>query len=57
MTPAHRWWVPQIHIDNPDAELFLGVEARVSVHMAKSEGVVLVPVETVNTAPPVPSVG
>lgn len=39
----------QIHIDNPDAELFLGVEARVSVHMAKSEGVVLVPVEAVNT--------
>ena len=39
----------QIHIDNPDEELFLGVEARVSVHMAKSEGVVLVPVEAVNT--------
>ena len=39
----------QIHIDNPDAELFLGVEARVSVHMAKAEGVVLVPAEAVNT--------
>ena len=39
----------QLHIDNPDENLFLGVEARVSVHMAKSENVVLVPVEAVNT--------
>ncbi len=38
----------QLHIDNPDENLFLGVEARVSVHMAKSENVVLVPVEAVN---------
>ena len=39
----------QLHIENPDRDLYLGVEARVSVHMAKSEGVVLVPSETVNT--------
>lgn len=39
----------QLHIDNPDENLFLGVEARVSVHMARSEDVVLIPAEAVNT--------
>ena len=39
----------QLHIDNPDGNLYLGVEARVSVHLAKAENAVIVPVEAVNT--------
>ena len=39
----------QLHIDNPDGNLYLGVEARVSVHLAKAEHAVIVPVEAVNT--------
>ncbi len=38
-----------VNIDNPDENLFLGVEARVYVHMAKAEGVVTVPLEVINS--------
>ncbi|MDE7177441.1 MAG: efflux RND transporter periplasmic adaptor subunit [Lachnospiraceae bacterium] len=38
-----------VNIDNPDENIFLGVEARVYVHMAKVEGVVTVPLEVINS--------
>ena len=38
-----------VNIDNPDEAIFLGVEARVYVHMAKVEGVVTVPLEVINS--------
>ena len=38
-----------INIDNPDENIFLGVEAKVYVHMAKVEGVVTVPLEVINS--------
>lgn len=38
-----------VNIDNPDENIFLGVEARVYVHMAKAEGVVTVPLEVINS--------
>lgn len=39
----------EIEINNPDAEIYLGVEARVEIHTAKAEGVVAIPVEVINT--------
>ncbi|MFT3985450.1 MAG: efflux RND transporter periplasmic adaptor subunit [Lachnospiraceae bacterium] len=39
----------QVRIDNPDDTIFLGVEAKVIIHVAKADDVLLVPVETVNT--------
>ncbi len=38
-----------INIDDPDENIFLGVEAKVYVHMAKAEGVVTVPLEVINS--------
>ena len=38
-----------VGIDNPDENIFLGVEARVYVHMAKAEGVVTIPLEVINS--------
>lgn len=38
-----------VNIDNPDENIFLGVEAKVYVHMAKAEGVVTIPLEVINT--------
>lgn len=38
-----------VAIDNPDENIFLGVEAKVYVHMAKAEGVVTVPMEVINS--------
>ncbi len=38
-----------IKITNPDESIFLGVEAKVVIHTAEAKGVVLVPVEAVNT--------
>ena len=38
-----------VGIDNPDENIFLGVEAKVYVHMAKAEGVVTVPIEVINS--------
>ncbi len=38
-----------VKIDDPDENIFLGVEARVYVHMAKAEGVVTIPLEVINS--------
>lgn len=38
----------EVHIDNPDADIFLGVEAKVSIEGHKAENAVMVPVESVN---------
>lgn len=38
-----------VNIENPDENIFLGVDARVYVHMAKAEGVVTVPLEVINS--------
>ena len=38
----------EIHIDNPDADLYLGVDARVTVEGNKAENVVMIPIEAIN---------
>lgn len=38
-----------IHIENPDDNIFLGIEAKVSLETAKKEKILLVPVECVNS--------
>ncbi len=38
----------EIHIDNPDTDLYLGVDARVMVEGNKAENVVMIPVEAIN---------
>ena len=38
----------EIHIDNPDTDLYLGVDARVMVQGNKAENVVMIPVEAIN---------
>lgn len=38
----------EVHIDNPDEDIFLGVEAKVSIEGHKAENAVMVPVEAVN---------
>lgn len=38
----------EIHIDNPDSDIFLGVEAKVAIEGQKSENAILVPIESVN---------
>lgn len=38
-----------ITIDNPDEGIFLGVEAKVTVHTALAEGVVAIPMELINS--------
>lgn len=37
-----------IHIDNPDENIYLGIEAKVKIHTASAKGVVLAPVEVIN---------
>lgn len=39
----------QIHIDNPDDNIYLGVEAKVNINVGSAKNVVLIPVECVNT--------
>ena len=39
----------EIHIINPDSDIYLGVEAKVTIHTASAENVVTLPVEIVNT--------
>lgn len=39
----------EVHIDDPDQKIYLGIEAKVIIHTAASENVLLAPVETVNT--------
>lgn len=38
----------EVHIDNPDADIFLGVEAKVMIEGEKAENAVMVPLEAVN---------
>ena len=38
----------EIHINNTDADIFLGVEAKVKIESHKAENVVMVPIESVN---------
>lgn len=38
----------EIHIDNPDTDIYLGVDARVMVEGNKAENVVMIPVEAIN---------
>lgn len=38
-----------IIVENPDSNIFLGVEGKTNIHTAKSEGTVLVPYEAINT--------
>ncbi len=38
----------EVHIDNPDADLYLGVDARVTVEGNKAENVVMIPIEAIN---------
>ena len=38
----------EVHIDAPDDTIFLGVEAKVIIHVDKAENAVLAPVEAVN---------
>ena len=38
----------EIHIVNPDSDIYLGVEAKVTIHTASAENVVTLPVEIVN---------
>lgn len=38
----------EIHIDNPDADIFLGVEAKVKIQGTVAEDVIAVPIEAVN---------
>ncbi|MDO4333906.1 MAG: efflux RND transporter periplasmic adaptor subunit [Eubacteriales bacterium] len=38
-----------IVVENPDGNIFLGVEGKTNIHTAESEGTVLVPYEAVNT--------
>ncbi len=38
----------EVHIDNPDADIYLGVEAKVKIQGDKAEDVLMVPVEAVN---------
>ena len=40
----------QIHIDNPDDKIYLGLEAKVKISGRKAEDVIAVPVEAVNTS-------
>ena len=38
----------RVHIDNPDENIFLGIEAKLTIITAEEEGVLLLPVEAVN---------
>lgn len=39
----------EIEIENPDTDIYLGVEARVEIHTAAAAGVVAIPLEVINT--------
>ena len=38
-----------IHIENPDDNIFLGIEAKISLETAKKEKTLMIPVECVNS--------
>lgn len=39
----------EIEIDNPDSAIYLGIEARVEIHIARVAGAVAIPVELINS--------
>jgi len=39
----------EVHIDTPDEGIYLGVEGKVVIHTNEAKGVVLAPVETINS--------
>ena len=39
----------EIEIDNPDSGIYLGIEARVEIHIARVAGAVAIPVELINS--------
>ena len=39
----------EIDIDNPDSAIYLGIEARVEIHIAEVTGAVAIPVELINS--------
>ena len=39
----------EIQVNNPDENVILGIEAKVNVHAQKAEGVLLIPVEAINS--------
>ena len=45
-TPVVR---AEVHIENPDDKIYLGVEAKLNIHVAKADKAVLLPIELVNT--------
>lgn len=40
----------EIHIDQPDNNIFLGIEAKAVIHIAKAEKTLMLPVELVNSS-------
>lgn len=38
-----------VHIDNPDNNIFLGVEAKVEIYAAEAKDVIVIPVELINS--------
>lgn len=39
----------QVHIDNPDENVYLGIEGRVTIHAQKAENVLILPFSAINT--------
>ena len=39
----------QVHIDNPDENIYLGIEGRVTIYAEKAENVLVVPFSAINT--------
>lgn len=40
----------EIHIDKPDDNIFLGIEAKAVIHIAKAKDALMIPVEVVNSS-------
>lgn len=38
----------EIHIDNPDENIYIGLDAKVRIHAGKAENVLLIPIEALN---------
>ena len=39
----------EVQVNNPDENVILGIEAKVNIHAQKAEGVLLIPVEAINS--------
>lgn len=39
----------EVHVENPDDNIYLGIEAKVKIHAQKSENTLIVPIAAVNT--------